>query len=274
MPTCLEQRKSIMKIGIVCFPSVGGSGIVASELGKSLSRNGHEIHFFSYDIPLKLEGASERFHFHHVEVPVYPLFRFPPYTIALASAIYETSKSNPLDILHVHYAIPHATSAFLAKRMLCSRGEPKLKVITTLHGTDTALVGQMQSYKPVVEYSIDFSDAVTAVSDFLKQQTLDDFDIKQDIHVIHNPIDTGLFHPPEQKSSNTKKKIVHISNFRPVKRIPDTIKVFDLISKCIPSELHLIGDGPERAGAEEMVKHLGLDDHVLFHGKRQMWKKC
>jgi L-malate glycosyltransferase len=257
-----------MKIGIVCYPSIGGSGIVASELGKELSRRGHEIHFISYDIPMKLEGSTEQFHFHHVEVPIYPLFRFPPYTIALASKIYETSKANPLDILHAHYAVPHSTSAFLAKQMLCSRGEPHLKVITTLHGTDTALVGQMQSYKPVVEYSIDYSDAVTAVSEYLREQTLRDFDIHQNVHVIHNPIDTGLFTPPEKKTVNGIKRIVHISNFRPVKRIGDTIKVFDLISKCVPSELLFIGEGPERSGAEEMVQQLGLNQKVTFMGRR------
>lgn len=255
-----------MKIGIVCYPSVGGSGIVASELGKSLSRRGHSVHFFSYDIPMKLEGATEEFHFHHVEVPLYPLFRFPPYTIALASKIYETSKNNPLDILHVHYAVPHSTSAFLAKRMLCSRGEPPLKVITTLHGTDTALVGQMESYKPVVEYSIDFSDAVTAVSNYLRERTLEDFEIRQDIRVIHNPIDTSFFCPPPEKVKNRKKIIVHISNFRPVKRIPDAIRVFDLVRNRISAELVFVGEGPERAGAERMVTQLGLDEQVKFIG--------
>lgn len=255
-----------MKIGIVCYPSVGGSGIVASELGKSLSRRGHSVHFFSYDIPMKLEGATEKFHFHHVEVPLYPLFRFPPYTIALASKIYETSKKDPLDILHVHYAVPHSTSAFMAKQMLCSRGESPLKVITTLHGTDTALVGQMASYKPVVEYSIDFSDAVTAVSNFLRERTLEDFDIHQDIHVIHNPIDTAIFCPPPEKSKNRKKLIVHISNFRPVKRIPDAIRVFDLVRYQVAAELLMVGEGPERAGAERLASQLGLENQVKFIG--------
>ena len=257
-----------MKIGIVCYPSVGGSGIVASELGKSLSRRGHEVHFFSYDIPAKLENATEKFHFHHVDVPVYPLFRFPPYVIALASNIYEASKENPLDILNVHYAVPHSTAAFMAKRMLTSRGEPSFKVITTLHGTDTALVGQMASYKPVVEYSIDFSDAVTAVSGYLQKQTQELFHIRQKIHVIYNPIDTAIFNPPAEKPKNAKKVIVHISNFRPVKRVCDAVKVFDLIACRIPAELWFVGEGPEMSGAEQMAAQLGLRDKIKFLGKQ------
>ncbi|MEW6239051.1 MAG: N-acetyl-alpha-D-glucosaminyl L-malate synthase BshA [Candidatus Omnitrophota bacterium] len=258
-----------MKIGIVCYPSIGGSGIVATELGIALSRRGHQIHFFSYDVPYKLEGITDQFHFHHVDVPLYPLFRFPPYTLALASSIYETSRLDPLDILHVHYAIPHSTSALLAKHMLCSRGEQKLKVVTTLHGTDTELVGQMPSYKSIVEFSIDSSDVVTAVSEYLKQSTLRQFEIGRDIHVIYNPIDTDRFAPlPDKKTKCfcAPKNIVHISNFRPVKRLPDIIKVFDLISAVLPVRLILVGDGPDRLAAEQLIDRLGLREKVEFRG--------
>ncbi len=257
-----------MKIGIVCYPSIGGSGVVATDLGKSLSRKGHQIHFFSYDVPRKLEKAAEEFHFHHVDVPIYPLFRFPPYTLALASTIFDISLKTPLDLVHVHYAVPHSTSAFLAKQMLCSRGYEKMKVITTLHGTDTDLVGQMPSYKPVVEYSIDSSSAVTAVSNYLKQATLDEFEIHRDIRVIYNPIDTEQFSPPPDdiKRNKREKVIVHISNFRPVKRISDVIMAFDLITSVVPSKMIFIGEGPDRSAADLLIGRLGLKDNVSFLG--------
>lgn len=257
-----------MKIGIVCYPSIGGSGVVATELGKSLSRRGHQVHFFSYDVPHKLEGATEKFHFEYVDVHLYPLFRFPPYTLALASTIYQTCKEHQLDILHVHYAVPHSTSAFLAKQMLCSRAESHLRVITTLHGTDTELVGQMPSYKPVVEFSIDSSDMVTAVSEHLKRSTHSQFDIHRDIRVIYNPIDTKLFSPlPDKEKKNKEEKvIVHISNFRPVKRINDVVKVFDLIHSAMPARLIFIGEGPDRTTADMQICRLGLQDKVTFMG--------
>jgi N-acetyl-alpha-D-glucosaminyl L-malate synthase BshA len=259
-----------MKIGIVCYPSIGGSGIVATELGKSLSRNGHQVHFFSYDIPRRLEDATEKFHFHHVDVPLYPLFKFPPYTLALASSIYQTIQEHPLDVVHVHYAIPHCTSAFLAKRMLCQRGEYDLKVITTLHGTDTELVGLMPLYKPVVEFSIDSSDAVTTVSEYLKKVTLEQFEIHKDIRVVYNLIDTEYFSPPAESERfiNREKKILHISNFRPVKRISDVVKVFDLIASSLPAKMIFVGDGPERPMIENLVERLGLIDKVEFLGPR------
>lgn len=259
-----------MRIGIVCYPSVGGSGIVATELGKSLSRRGHEVHFISYDVPQRLQGANEKFHFHHVDVPLYPLFKFPPYTLALASSIYQIYQESSLDILHVHYAIPHCTSAFLAKQMLCKQHQVSLKVVATLHGTDTELVGQMPSYKPVVEFSIDSCNAVTAVSQYLKKATLAEFDIKEDIQVIYNPIDTDYFCPPahDTRPERRKKTIVHISNFRPVKRIEDVIKVFDLITSAVPAHLVFVGEGPERLGAEMLVERLGLQDKVEFWGPR------
>ncbi|HQH70513.1 MAG TPA: N-acetyl-alpha-D-glucosaminyl L-malate synthase BshA [bacterium] len=259
-----------MRIGIVCYPSVGGSGVVASELGKSLSRRGHRVHFISYDVPRRLQGATEQFHFHHVDVPLYPLFKFPPYTLALASSIYQIFQETPLDVLHVHYAIPHCTSAFLAKQMLCKHHRVALKVVATLHGTDTELVGQMPSYKPVVEFSIDSCNAVTAVSQYLKKATLAEFDIKKDIQVIHNPIDTDYFCPPphDPRPARRNKTIVHISNFRPVKRIEDIIKVFDLITSAVPARLVFVGEGPERLKAEMLVDRLGLQDKVEFWGPR------
>ncbi|MDP8242788.1 MAG: N-acetyl-alpha-D-glucosaminyl L-malate synthase BshA [Candidatus Hinthialibacter antarcticus] len=260
-----------MRIGIVCYPSIGGSGIVATDLGKSLARMGHEIHFFSYDVPHKLEGATEKFHFHHVDIPFYPLFRFPPYTLALATSIYEANAVAPLDILHVHYAVPHSTSALLAKQMICSKRNEKLKVITTLHGTDTDLVGQMPQYKPAVEYSLNWSDAVTAVSRYLKDMTERQFEIHKPIHVIYNPIDSALFSPSpeEDRAQRSEKRIIHISNFRPVKRVIDVIKTFDLISNVIQARLVLVGDGPDRSEAEMLVAQLGLVDKVEFAGPQQ-----
>lgn len=259
-----------MNIGIVCYPSIGGSGIVATELGKALSRRGYRVHFFSYDVPHKLGEGDEQFHFHHVDVPLYPLFRFPPYTLALATSIYNVFCEDPLDILHVHYAVPHSTSALLAKQMICSKAQERLKVVTTLHGTDTELVGLMPSYKPVVEYSLNWSDSVTAVSDSLRRSTRNQFDIQNDIHVIHNPIDTDLYSPRPDKAYNSGvKTVVHISNFRPVKRIVDVIKTFDLIASSMPARLCLVGDGPDRFSAEEWVVRLGIQDKVEFVGPVQ-----
>lgn len=257
-----------MNIGIVCYPSIGGSGIVASELGKTLSQRGHRVHFFSYDVPHKLEEADEQFTFHHVDVPLYPLFRFPPYTLALATSIYNEFNREPLDILHVHYAVPHSTSALLAKQMICSEKQKLLKVITTLHGTDTELVGLMPSYKPVVEYSLNGSDAVTAVSDSLRRSTRNQFDIQNEIQVIYNPIDTDWFAPRSGKSfdESREKSIVHISNFRPVKRIVDVIKTFDMIASATQATLRLVGDGPDRFNAEQWVMRLGIQDRVEFVG--------
>lgn len=264
------SMQETMKIGIVCYPSIGGSGVVATELGKSLSRRGHQVHFFSYDLPQKLGEATEAFHFHHVDVPFYPLFRFPPYTLALATAIYEVSKEVELDILHVHYAVPHSTSAMLAKQMICSKSKKRLKVITTLHGTDTELVGQMPSYKPVVEFSLNGSNAVTTVSHHLKRVTEDQFDIDREVEVIYNPIDTQFFQPAqaEDRPDAEEKIITHISNFRPVKRVIDVVKIFDLISAVMPARLVLLGDGPDRHAVEEWVTRLGLNDRVEFHGSR------
>ncbi len=258
-----------MKIGIVCYPSVGGSGIVATELGQVLARRGDEVHFISYDVPTRLAAHMEHFSFHHVDVPHYPLFRFPPYTLALASQIYTLAIQGDLDLIHAHYAIPHATSAHLARDMLMSRGKV-LPVVTTLHGTDTDLVGQMPQYKPVVEYSLSCCDVVTAVSEYLKTITEEQFELGgKSIEVIYNPIDSETFSPRPKNDHHPCRTriIVHVSNQRPVKRILDAVKVFDLIHTALPSKLLFVGDGPDRSLAEPCIERLGLNEHVEFVGK-------
>jgi len=258
-----------MKIGIVCYPSIGGSGIVATELGKGLLDRGHDIHFFSYDLPERLNGYSGRFFFHHIDVPLYPVFRFPPYTLALATSIAEVAEQHQLDVIHVHYAIPHSTSALLAKMMTSYYQGKDLKIITTLHGTDIDLVGWEPSYRKIVEYSINSSDAVTSVSHHLKKATLEKFRVNRDIQVIHNPIDTDTFRPlPDRDGPNDKKRILHISNFRPVKRVVDAVKIVDIVRACCDSvELVFLGDGPDRLEAERTARQLGVGDHVHFAGK-------
>ncbi|KXK28819.1 MAG: GDP-mannose-dependent alpha-(1-6)-phosphatidylinositol monomannoside mannosyltransferase [Candidatus Hinthialibacteria bacterium OLB16] len=255
-----------MKIGMVCYPSIGGSGIVASELGKGLMDRGHEIHFFSYDLPHRLAGDERRYHFHHVDVPLYPVFRFPPYTLALATRLTEVAQEHDLDLIHVHYAIPHSTSGLLAKMMACHYNHKDLKIITTLHGTDIDLVGWEPSYRTIVEYSINSSDAVTAVSNNLKSATLEKFKVNRDIHVIYNPIDTTVFHPAPNSPVNnhSPKTILHVSNFRPVKRVQDAVKVLDLARNHLPVRLVFLGDGPDRDLAEKTARQLGVLDRVVF----------
>lgn len=260
-----------MRIGIVCYPSIGGSGIVASELGKALLERGHEIHFFSYDLPHRLAGDAAGYTFHHVDVPIYPVFRFPPYTLALATTLAEAAQTHQLDIIHVHYAIPHSTSALLAKMMACHYNQRDLKIITTLHGTDIDLVGWEPSYRTIVEYSINHSDAVTAVSENLKRATLEKFKVTQDIRVIYNPIDTQVFHPnpTPAPNNNRMKTLLHVSNFRPVKRVQDAVKVLDLAKNYLPVRLVFFGDGPDRPLAEKTAKQLGVLDRVDFQGSVQ-----
>ena len=261
-----------MRIGIVCYPSIGGSGIVASELGKGLLERGHEIHFFSYDLPHRLAGDEARYTFHHVDVPIYPVFRFPPYTLALATKLAEAAQEHQLDVIHVHYAIPHSTSALLAKMMACHYNQRDLKIITTLHGTDIDLVGWEPSYRTIVEYSINSSDAVTAVSENLKKATLEKFGVTRDIRVIYNPIDTTVFrpNPAATVSSNGRMKtILHVSNFRPVKRVQDAVKILDLARNYLPVRLVFLGDGPDRPLAEKTAKQLGVSDRVEFEGSVQ-----
>ena len=261
-----------MKIGIVCYPTFGGSGVVATELGKALAKGGHEIHFITYSQPSRLDFLNENLFYHEVDIRTYPLFEYPPYELALASKMVSVVKNEKLDLLHVHYAIPHASSAYMAKQILKTQGIV-MPVVTTLHGTDITLVGKDASYEPVVTFSINESDGVTAVSKDLRYQTFEFFNITKDIEVIPNFIDLGKF--KKQKKDHFKKAIcpngesliVHISNFRKVKRIRDVVKIFNNIRKELPAKLLMIGDGPERTGAEKLAKKLGIEEDVRFLGK-------
>lgn len=260
-----------MKIGIACYPTYGGSGVVAAELGKALAKRGHQIHFISYAMPIRLSGFLGNIVYHEVEISNYPLFEFPLYTPALASKIVEVAQFENLDILHAHYAIPHAISAYLAKQIL---GPHKLKVITTLHGTDITLVGLEPSYLPVMKFSIEQSDGVTAVSRFLKEKTITNYNIKKDIEIIPNFVDTLIYKKVDSTefkkniAPNGEKVLVHTSNFRPVKRVPDVIRIFDVVRKKVPSKLILIGDGPERSVCEQLCRELQLSNDVRFLGKQ------
>jgi len=260
-----------MNIGITCYPTYGGSGVVATELGIALAERGHSVHFISYALPMRLAGFTDNVVFHEVEMSNYPLFDFPLYTLALASKMVETAKYENIDIFHCHYAIPHATSAFLAREMLAVSN---IKVITTLHGTDITLVGLEPSFLPVMKFSIERSDGVTAVSRFLREKTLTNYGIEKEIEVIPNFVDTRKYyrHPLENIrphfAASDEKIIVHISNFRPVKRVPDVIRIFDHVRKKVPSKLVIVGDGPDRSQCELLTRELGLHDHVKFLGKQ------
>ena len=261
-----------MKIGIVCYPTFGGSGVVATELGKALAQEGHQVHFITYAQPSRLDFLNENLFYHEVEFRSYPLFEYPPYELALASKMVSVVKNEKLDLLHVHYAIPHASAAYMAKQILRTHGI-YLPVVTTLHGTDITLVGKDPSYEPVVTFSINQSDGVTAVSEDLRKETYHSFKITNEIEVIPNFIDLEKF--KKQKKDHFKKAIcpndealiVHTSNFRKVKRIPDVITIFYNIQKEIPAKLLMIGDGPERTHAEGMCRDLDICDNVRFLGK-------
>ena len=261
-----------MKIGITCYPTYGGSGVMATELGKDLALRGHEVHFISYALPFRLNHYVENIFFHEVETSSYPLFEFPLYSLALASKMAEVAEFENLDLLHVHYAIPHATSAYLAKQML--NGKRDLKIITTLHGTDITLVGLEPSFLPLVKFSIEQSDGVTAVSRFLKEKTITNYSCDKDIKVIPNFVDTDLYKPKingefkKHIAEENEKLLVHTSNFRVVKRVADTIKIFEKIHDKIPSKLILVGDGPDRSECERLCRQIGLDDKVKFLGKQ------
>lgn len=260
-----------MKIGIVCYPTYGGSGVVATELGKALADKGHQIHFISYAMPMRLDGYLGNVFYHEVEMASYPLFEFPLYTPALASKIVEVARFEKLDFVHAHYAIPHAISAYLAREVL----NGKLKFITTLHGTDITLVGLEPSYLPVMKFSIEKSDGVTAVSRFLREKTTTNYGIVKDIRVIPNFVDTAKYkrvaceEVRERFAPKGEKVLVHVSNFRLVKRVPDVIKIFHEVRKKVPSKLLLVGDGPDRSGCELLVRELQIQDHVRFLGKQQ-----
>jgi len=262
-----------MKIGIVCYPTFGGSGVVATELGKAMATIGHEIHFITYSRPARLDFFSENLFYHEVSISKYPLFDFPPYELALASKLVDVVRFEKLDLLHVHYAIPHASAAFMAKQILATFGI-HIPVITTLHGTDITLVGRDASYNPVVTFSINQSDGVTAVSENLKEETLDHFDITRDIRVIPNFIDLSRFsmkaraHFKEAIAPGHERILVHTSNFRKVKRTMDVIHIFKKVQDKLPSKLLMVGDGPERTQAEQLARDLDIAHNVRFLGKQ------
>jgi N-acetyl-alpha-D-glucosaminyl L-malate synthase BshA len=262
-----------MKIGIVCYPTFGGSGVVATELGIELSKRGHEIHFITYNQPVRLELLSNNVHYHEVNVPEYPLFHYQPYELALSSKLVDMVKLHKIEILHVHYAIPHAYAAYMAKKMLQEEGI-YVPIVTTLHGTDITLVGSHPFYKPAVTFSINKSDAVTAVSQSLKDDTLRLFNIKNDIHVVSNFIDLEKHNlhgfsdcQREMMADEDEKIITHISNLRPVKRVQDVISVFYNIQKQMPAKLMFIGEGPEKEKVEQRCQDLGILDKVVFFGR-------
>ncbi len=254
-----------MRIGITCYPTYGGSGIVATELGLELAHRGHEVHFISYANPIRLDPDTPGIHYHEVEVSTYPLFQFPPYSLALASRMAEVAQRHRLDLLHVHYAIPHSISALLAQQMITER---RLPFITTLHGTDITLVGTDRSYFPITKFSIERSDGVTTISEYMRQRTVDFFGIKDPIEVIHNFVNCSLYHPNEDEQRKGRKRILHISNFRPVKRVLDCIYAFEQVRKHVDAELILAGDGPDRGPAEQLARELNVDEHVRFLGKQ------
>lgn len=261
-----------MKIAIVCYPTFGGSGVVATELGLELARRGHEIHFITYSQPVRLALLNPNIHYHEVHVPEYPLFHYQPYELALSSKLVDMVKLYKIELLHVHYAIPHAYAGYMAKKMLKEHGI-KIPMVTTLHGTDITLVGNHPFYKPAVSFSINHSDIVTSVSQDLKDDTYRLFDIKKEIYVIPNFIEIDKNRIDETSechrslmATETQKIVTHISNFRQVKRIPDVIKIFNEIQKVMPAKLMMVGDGPEKEGAEKLCEELGISDKVIFFG--------
>jgi N-acetyl-alpha-D-glucosaminyl L-malate synthase BshA len=263
-----------MRIGIVCYPTFGGSGVLATELGKALAQKGHQVHFITYQQPVRLNGFIPNIFYHEVQVPTYPLFDYPPYETALASTMVDVIKNNNLQLLHVHYAIPHASAAYMAKKILEGDGI-HIPVITTLHGTDITLVGRDKTYAPVVAFSINQSDAITAVSHNLCNETYKTFKIEKNIEVIHNFVDVARF---SRKPIDAFKKVIapggervmlHASNFRKIKRVQDVVKIFYEVQKVIPSKLLFVGDGPERVPAEELSRELDVCNDIRFVGKQE-----
>lgn len=262
-----------MKIGIVLYPTYGGSGVVATELGKALAKKGHQVHFISYSMPARLSSFMENIVYHEVGVANYPLFEYPPYESALAGKIVDVVKFEQLDVLHVHYAIPHASAGYMAKQILKTKGLD-VPIVTTLHGTDITIVGKDASLKPVVEFSINQSDAVTTVSENLRQETINNFNISKEIEVVPNFIDTSRFAEMDKRhfkkaiAPNDEKVLLHVSNFRKVKRIQDIIRAFQMISSDLPTKLLLIGDGPERPAMEQLCRELSVYNDIRFLGKQ------
>ncbi|MEN9963812.1 MAG: N-acetyl-alpha-D-glucosaminyl L-malate synthase BshA [Bacteroidota bacterium] len=262
-----------MNIAIVCYPTFGGSGVLATELGKVLADKGHNIHFITYQQPVRLAGFHANIYYHEVRVPTYPLFDFPPYETALASAMVDVAINNDIELLHVHYAIPHASAAYMAKQILAKQGK-KIPVITTLHGTDITLVGKDKTYRPVVQFSMEESEVLTAVSYNLREETYRNFEIKKPIEVIHNFVDVDRFHKrpidafKKMVAPNGEKIIMHASNFRKVKRIRDVVEVFMKVKEKLPAVLVLIGDGPERPDIESFARHSECHHEIRFLGKQ------
>lgn len=259
-----------MKIGITCYPTYGGSGIVATELGLELAARGHEIHFITYANPIRLGTGLERIRYHEVEVTNYPLFQYPPYCLALASRMAEVAERYDLDLLHVHYAIPHSISAMLAKQMLA--GKRRLPFVTTLHGTDITLVGAEPSYFGITRFSIEESDGVTSISEYLSRRTVDFFGVRKPIRVIRNFVNCDLYRPAAGEAAIRKQQgqkiLLHVSNFRPVKRVLDCVRILAEVRKHVPAQLWMAGDGPDRGPAERLAYDLGIDRHVTFLGKQ------
>jgi N-acetyl-alpha-D-glucosaminyl L-malate synthase BshA len=261
-----------VKVGITCYPTYGGSGIVATELGLELANRGHEVHFISYANPIRLDSGNPRIHYHEVEVSTYPLFQYPPYSLALASRMAEVAELYALDLLHVHYAIPHSIAAMLARDMLAQRR--RLPFITTLHGTDITLVGRDRSYFPITKFSMERSDGITSISEYLRARTVDVFGIANEIRVIRNFVNCDLYRPAPQSAVDCcytqpgEKVLIHISNFRPVKRVLDCIRILHEVRKMVAAHLLMVGDGPERGPAEGLARELGVEAHVTFLGKQ------
>jgi N-acetyl-alpha-D-glucosaminyl L-malate synthase BshA len=268
-----------MKIGIACYPTFGGSGVLATELGKALADKGHKVHFITYQQPVRLNMFNANIFYHEVRVPTYPLFDYPPYEVALASTMVDAIINHDLDLLHVHYAIPHASAAYMAKQIVKSKTGRVVPVITTLHGTDITLVGRDKTYEPVVTFSINESDTITSVSENLKEETYKNFAITKDIEVITNFVDVARFAKKpidafkKVIAPNGEKILLHASNFRKVKRVEDVIEVFAEVRKEIPAKLMMVGDGPERPVAEELARHLGVINDVSFVGKQEQMEE-
>lgn len=264
-----------MKIGIVCYPTFGGSGVLATELGKALAEKGHEVHFITYQQPVRLNSFNANIFYHEVRVPTYPLFDYPPYELALASTMVDVILNHDLDLIHAHYAIPHASAAYTAKQIVKQKIGRTVPVITTLHGTDITLVGRDKTYEPVVTFSINESDAITAVSENLKEETLKHFDIRKHIEVIHNFVDLARFDKKplaafrQVIAPNNERIIIHASNFRKIKRIDHVMEIFKNIHEAVPSKLLMVGDGPERHLAEELTRQFGMENDVRFLGKQE-----
>jgi N-acetyl-alpha-D-glucosaminyl L-malate synthase BshA len=261
-----------VRIGITCYPTYGGSGIVATELGLELANRGHEVHFITYSNPIRLDPGIPRIHYHEVEVSNYPLFQYPPYCLALASRMAEVAQSYALDLLHVHYAIPHSISALLAQQMLSF--ERRLPFITTLHGTDITLVGSDRSYFPITKFSIEQSNGVTSISEFIQKRTAEVFGVRNPVRVIPNFVNIKTYKPDAKKAGalrfalGREKLLIHLSNFRPVKRVLDCVHILARVRKSVPAHLLMVGDGPDRGPAEVLARDLGVQEHVSFLGKQ------